>query len=191
MTIRADYSLSLVAIHKVLSSIPPLALYCSPCDLRYVSNETKNWYVDVFSFNCNSVTERARKEWMFDIIIMPSDVDMVPAAIQIELTHCDKMFGVHLSPFVCAYYLMFLNYHALRKYENRDRALRQLIEAVNNREQCGAFTWHSYNIAGHCLLYIGLHEQARDMFIQSYQFTSNSPYHRLNSARLYLQCLPL
>ena len=128
---------------------------------------------------------------MFDIIITPSDVDMVPAAIQIELTHCDTKYGVRLSPFVCAYYLMFLNYNALCQYDTRDRALRQLIEAVNNPEQCGLVRYHSYNIAGHCLLYMGLYEQARDMFIRSYKFTSSIPHHRLNSARFYLQCLPL
>ena len=192
MTMRGDYSLSLDVIRNVLSSIPPFALYASPCDLRHVSNETKNWYVEEFSVNRKFVTERARKAWMFDIIVKPADIDTVPVAIQIELTHCDKYVGVKLSPFVCAYYLMFLNYHALRQFENRDRALGQLIEAVNSREQCGHFRWYSYNIAGHCLLYIGVYEQARDMFMRSYQFTSRSPpIHHLNSARFYLQCLPL
>ena len=190
MTMRGDYGLSLDVLNTMLSSIPPFALYCSTsCDLR-VSNETKKWYVDVFSRDKN-VAIRARQAWMFDIVLMPSDIDMVPAAIQIELTHCDHLLGVYLSPFVCAYYLMFLNYHALHQFENRDRALRQLFEAVNNREQCGDCRWHSYNIAGHCLLYMGLYEQARDMFIRSYLFTSrNPPLDQFNSARLYLQCLP-
>ena len=184
--------MSLVAIHNVLSSIPPFALYASPRDLRHVSNGIKNWYVDVFSSNRKSVTERARKAWMFDIVVKPADIDTVPVAIQIELTHCDKAIGVKLSPFVCAYYLMFVNYHALHQYENRDRALDQLIETVNNREQCGHFRYHSYNITGHCLLYMGMYQQAHDMFIRSFQFTSIRPMiHRLNSARLYLQCLPL
>ena len=193
MTMRGNYSLSLVAIHIVLSSTPPFALYCSSAgDLRGVSNETKTWYVDEFSSNLKSATERTRKAWMFDIVVKPADIDTVPVAIQIELTHCDKDVGVKLSPFICAYYLMFFNYHALRQYENRDRALGQLIETVNNREQCGTCKWHSYNIAGHCLLYMGRYEQARDMFIRSYQFTYESPpHHRFNSAILYLQCLPL
>ena len=192
MTMRGDYSLSLDVIRNVLSSIPPFALYASPCDLRHVSNETKNWYVDVFSSDRKSVTVRARKAWMFDIIVKPAYIDTVPVAIQIELTHCDKHVGVKLSPFVCAYHIMFLNYHALRQYENRDRALRQLIEAVNSREHCGHIRWHSYIIAGHCLLYMGLCEHARDMFIRSYQLTSSKPpYNQLNSARFYLQCLPL
>ena len=191
MTARGDYRLSLQILNTVLSSIPPFALY-SPVFNLNDSDDTKNWYVDVYSRDDKSVAERARTAWMLDIIIMSSDADKVSAAIQIELTHCDKIVGVPLSPFVCAYYLMFLNYHALHQNENRDRALGQLIEAVNNQEQCGIFRYHSYNIAGHCLLYMGLYEQARDMFIRSYQFTSSrQPLYRFNSARLYLQCLPL
>ena len=152
----------------------------------------KKWYVDAFCRDGKSVATLARQAWMFDVMIMPTYIGKVPAAIQIELAHCDEMRGVHLSPFVCAYYLMFLIYHALRQYENRDRALWQLIEAVHNREQCGRLRYHSYNIAGHCLLYMGLYEQARDMFTRSYQYTSNSPpYDHFNSAQIYLQCLPL
>ena len=191
MTMRGNYSLSLRVLNNLLSSIPPFALYSSLGYNLCVSNETTKWYVDAFSGGNNPVEERARTTWMFDIQIMPSDIDMVPAAIHIELAHCDKRIGVHLSPFICAHYLMFLNYHALRQYENRDRALHQLIETVNNPEQCGNFRYHSYNIAGHCLLYMGLYEQARDMFIRSYLFTSNIPHHCFNSARLYLQCLQL
>ena len=135
MTMRCDYRLSLDVLNTILSSIPPFALYSHAFDLHY-SDDTKHWYVDVFSRDNTSVTERARKAWIFDIRIMRSDMGTVPTAIQIELTNCDEEYGVHLSPFVCAYYLMFLNYHALRQYENRDRALCQLIETVNNPEQC-------------------------------------------------------
>ena len=194
MTMKSEFHSSLCVLNYVLSSISPFPLYDSYSNIRNVSNETKTWYDDVFSSGNSPVhvTERARQAWLFDLRIIQSDMDMVPVAIQIELTHCDKELGVFLSPFVCAYYLMFLNYHALRQYENRDRALQQLIETVNNTEQCGDFGYHSFNIAGHCLLSIGLHEQARDMFIRSYQFTCDmKPLDRFNSARHYLQCLPL
>ena len=140
MTTYCNFHLSLCVLHDVLSSIPLFALYYISGDLSNVSNETNDWFVDVFSTSDKPVTERAQKAWLFDLIIMPADMEMIPDAIQIELTHCDKMFGVYLSPFVCAYYLMFLNYRALRQYENRDCSLRQLIEAVNNREQCGYCT---------------------------------------------------
>ena len=191
MTMRGDYRLSLDVINTILSSIPPFALYYSTFNNLRISNETKNWYIDVFSLDDKSLAQRGRTAWMFDMFIMPTNIDLVPVAIQIELRHCYKRYGVHLSPFVCAYYLMFLNYHALQQYENRDRALCQLIETVKNPVQCGYIRHHSYNITGHCLLYMGLYEQARDMFIRSYRFTSDGPHHSFNSARLYLQCFPV
>ena len=96
---------------------------------------------------------------------------MVPAAIQVELKNCNEDYGVLLSPFVCAYYLMFLNYCGLRQYDNRIHALRQLIDVINNQEQRGYFRFNSYNIAGHCLLSVKDRDQARDMFIRSYELS--------------------
>ena len=190
MTKYGDYCSSLRIINKVLSSITPYSLYCTGVSLRHVREETKQRYVDMFSCNDTRVTVRARRAWVFDLLIMPSHMDMVPAAIQVELTHCDERYGVHLSPSICAYYLMFLNYCGLRQYDNRDRALRQLIDVVNDTEQCGHHRHNSYNIAGHCLLSVGEPEQARDLFIRSYEFTLPYPaYHRHNSAQYYLQCL--
>ena len=152
MTKVCDYHLSLRIINKVLSSIPPFPLYYSGVSLGCYSDETKERYVDMFSSNNTRFTERARRAWMLDLRIKPLHMDMVPSAIQIELTHCDDDKGIYLSPFVCAYYLMFLNYCGLRQYDNRDRALRQLIDVVNNPEQHGICLYHSHNIAGHCLL---------------------------------------
>ena len=189
MTKCGDYHLSLRIINKVLSCISPFALYYTGINLSYVLDETKGWYLDMFS-NDACVTERARKAWMFHLQIMPLHMDMVPTAIQVELVHCDKDYGVQLSPFVCAYYLMFLNYCGLSQYDNRNRALRQLIDVVNNPEQRGIYRWHSYNITGHCLLSVGDAKLARDMFIRSYKLTLQHPtIHRLNSAQYYLQCI--
>ena len=190
LTKCGDYRLSLRIVNKVLSSISPVALYYTGISLRNVSGETKERYADMFSRNDTRVKERARRAWMFDLHIVPSHMDMVPAAIQVELMHCDEHYGMYLSPFVCAYYLLFLNYCGLRQSDNRDRALRQLIDVVNDTEQCGNHTWNSYNIAGHCLLSVAEPEQARDNFIRSYEFTLPNPaYHRHNSAQYYLQCL--
>ena len=190
MTKCGDYRLSLRIINKTLSNISPFALYYSGYNFRHVSDETKHRYVDMFSGNDTRVTERARRVWMLDLHIMPYHMEMVPAAIQVELKHCDEDHGVFLSPFVCAYYLMFLSYCGLRQYDNRDRVLRQLIDVVNNPEQCGLYRWYSYNIAGHCLLSVGEAEQARDMFMRSYEHTLPQPaFHRHNSAQYYLQCL--
>ena len=186
----SDYHLSLRIINKVLSNITPFALYSTGFSLRHVSDETKERYADMFSSNDTRVTERARRAWTFDLRIMPYHMDMVPAAIQVELIHCDERLAVYLSPFVCAYYIMFLNYCGLRQYDYRDRALRQLIDIVNNPEQRGHILHHSYNIAGHCLLSLGETEQARDMFIRSYKLTlQHSTIHRLNSAQYYLQSI--
>ena len=188
MTKCGDYGLSLRIINKALSSIFPFALYFAGDTLRYVSDETKERYVDMFSSIDTRVMMRARKAWMFDLDIMPLHMDMVPAAIQVELMHCDTQQGVRLSPFVFAYYLMFLNYCAVHQYDNRDRALRQLIDVVNNPEQCGFFLHNSYNIAGHCLLAVGETEKAREMFLRSYQLTlPDFRHHRHNSAQYYLQ----
>ena len=190
MTKCGDYRLSLRVVNQVLSSVSPFALYFTGNDLRYVSNETKTRYADMFSSNDTRVTERARRAWMFDLRIMPIHMDMVPAAIHVELVHCDDDYGVWLSPFVCAYYLMFLNYCGLRQYDNRDRALRQLMDVVKDPEQRGLRLHHSFNIAGHCLLSVGEIEQARIMLMRSYQFTlSDLRYHRYNSAQYYLQFL--
>ena len=190
MTKFRDYTLSLRIINKVLSSISPFALYFNGINRCDVSDETIERYVDIFSSDDARVTERARRAWMFDLQIMSLHMDMVPAAIQVELIHCDKTQGVSLSPLVCAYYLMFLNYCGLRQYDNMNSALRQLIDVVNNPEQRGLHRWHSYNIAGHCLLSVGETEQAREMFIFSYQFTlQDLQYHRYNSAVYYLQFL--
>ena len=190
MTKCGAYRLSLRIINKVLSNISPIALYYSGSSHRHVSDETKHRYVEMFSGNDTRVTERARRVWMFDLLIMRRHMDMVPTAIQMELLHCDEHFGVTLSPFICVYYLMFLNYSGLCQYDNRDRALRQLIDVVNHPEHSGACIWHAYNIAGHCMLSVGKYRQARDMFMRSYELTLPLPaLHRINAAQHYLQCL--
>ena len=190
MTKCGDYRLSLRIINKVLSNISPFALYYTGGRLCNVRGVSKERYVDMFSSIDANVMERARKAWLLDLHVMPSNMDMVPTAIQVDLKYCDESHGVCLSPFVCAYYRMFLNYCGLRQFDNRARALRRLIDTVNNREQFGTFVWYSYNIAGHCLLSEGETEQARVMFMRSYHHTLPHPaFHRLNSAQYYLQCL--
>ena len=191
LTKCGDYRLSLSIINKVLSNISPSTLYYTDSDLFNTTDETKRRYVDTFSINNTRVTARARRAWMFNLNIQPYHMDMVPTAIQIELIHCDKNKGVTLSPFVCAYYLLFLNYCGLCQYDNRDRALRQLSNVIINREQWGLYLNHTCNIAGHCLLSVGETEQARDMFMLSNLFTTpNLRFHYCNSAQYYLQCLP-
>ena len=137
MTKCGEYRLSSRIVKRVLSSISPFALYFSGCGLRHVDDGTKHRYIDNFRSNDADMKVRARKAWIFDLLFMQNTMDIVPAAIQVELIHCDRSTGVYLSPFICAYYLMFLNYYGLGEYDNSNRALCQLIDVVNNPEQRG------------------------------------------------------
>ena len=124
--------------------------------------------------------------------ITHSEYSFVPRAIQIEFDHCDPNFGVDISPFTYAYYLMFLCYHGLGQYDNRDRALCQLVDIANDKERRGVLRYHSYNIAGHCLLMAGYPGMARDMFIKSTQYTDspiNTVFDKYNAAYKYLSLM--
>ena len=86
---------------------------------------------------------------------------------------------------------MFLCYHELRQYGERDRALRLLIDVVDDPGQHGAAWYHSLNIAGHYLLLAGQRDSAREMFIISYKVTQrHPPCDKYNSALYYLQNMP-
>ena len=166
---QGDYCKSLQNANEVLSSIPPYALYYSGGIKS--GEDSKQLYVDRYCGRNTDVLYRAKDAWLFDMIIIQSEYSFVPRAIQVELDHCDPSVGVDISPFIYAYYLMFLCYHGLGQYDDRYRALRQLMDTVNDDVRCGAFRYHSYNIAGHCLLMVGYVEMARDMFLKSARFT--------------------
>ena len=103
------------------------------------------------------------------------DFHFVPCAIQIELLHCDPHVGVRISPFVYAYYLIFLCYHGLGQCDNRDRALHQLVDTVNNPQSRGLRRHQSYNIAVHCLLIAGHTKITKDLFFKTAHFTYQLP----------------
>ena len=135
---------------------------------------------------------RAKEAWLFDMHITHSEYSFVPRAIQIELDHCDRRVAVRISPFTYSYYLMFLCFLGLGQYDDRDRALRQLVDTVNDKERCGVFRYHSYNIAGHCLLMAGCVDMARDMFLKSAQFTHSRRipiFDKYNAAYKYLSLM--
>ena len=183
-----DYNSTLSIVNQLLSIISPCALY------RPMSNETKSMYVNNFLNLTSTQVQRAGGAWLMDILFDKYMTDILPLAIQIELYFyrvklLNYMFDkVRLSPYVCAYYLMFLCYHELGQYDNRDHALRQLIDAVNNREQCGFRGDYSYNIAGHCLLVTGQIDRARDMFNRSLLFRMTHAHLQgnCNSANWYI-----
>ena len=97
----------------------------------------------------------------------------------------------YISPWTCAYYLEFLCYYDLHRFENRDRALEKLVDAVQNdlEDDGGKFSrsFTGLNIAGHCLLLAGQTSRARDMFVFSFNITHACPCrHKENSAVWYL-----
>ena len=172
---QGDYCKSLQNVNDVLSSIPPYAIYYS---MDIMSGEdSQQLYIDRYCGRNTDIICRAKEAWLFDMNITHSEFSFMPRAIQIELDHCDPHLGVRISPFIYACYLMFLCYHGLGQYDNRDRALHQLVDTVNDRERRGALRHHSYNIAGHCMLMAGYVEMAREMFLRSAEFT-----HRMRRA---------
>ena len=154
------------------------------------SIESKSLYGRLYQDLDTDITERTRTSWLMDLRFTKDMMENVPSAIQIELSFCDLSVGVCISPFTLAYYLMFLCYDELRQYEDRDRALRLLVDVVNNPEQRGYFCYYSFNIAGHCLLLAVQIDNAHDMFIRSYKFTQRCVSEKYNSALQYLQKIP-
>ena len=180
-----NYSMALKVVNNVLSSIPPYALYCLGLEVK-TNASSKMLYEDHFHTLGPDAMQRARKAWLFDMIISKTDYYFMPRAIQIELCHSVK--ALVMSPFTFAYYLMFLCYQGLGHYDNRDRALRQLVDTVSDPERGSILAHYSYNIAGHCLLLAGQVDLARTLFLKSIEFTSNmgKVWDDYNSAYLYL-----
>ena len=151
---HGDYCRSLQNVNYVLSSIPPYALYYSGIGIK-LGDESTQLYIDRYSGRNMNILCRAKEAWLFDMRITHSEYSFVPRAIQIALDYCDPFLGVRISPFIYTYYLMFLCYHGLGQYDNRDRALRQLVDTANDYDRNGVSIHHSYNIAGHCMLIAG------------------------------------
>ena len=126
--------------------------------------------------------------WMFPMNFPRDTSNSLPLAIRIELYF--KRLSVKLSPFTCAYYLQFLCYFDLHQYENRDRALEQLVDfAKHTAERIkDSHSTSDLSIAGHCLLLAGQIAEARDMFCWSYALVQQfrPDLQELNSARWYL-----
>ena len=187
LLIKRDYISTLTLVNRVLSSIPPYAMYISDCRV-WSNDDAKGFYVDMFINSDTSQIQRMKKAWLVDLEFVKQTADGLPLAIQIELYFSDDPVGVWISPYICAYYLIFLCFHELGEYDKRDRALQHLIEVVNNEVQRGTLFHHSYNITGHCLLVVGDIDRARDMFTLSYELSRMiQPYDKYNSAPWYLQ----
>ena len=187
---RRDYSSVLNITNQILSSIPPFVIYKNT-DFSQMNNdsEPKRLYADMFLDSDTTAIQRARKAWMFDLYLTRVIAYLVPLAIKIELYFSDPVFNfISLSPLTCIYYLQFLCYHRMCQYDSRNRALQQLSELLTTNERITDETYHSANIAGHCLLLAGERTQAWELFNQSYQFKQrHPPRNKYNSALWYLQ----
>ena len=188
LLMKGDYLSTLSTVNDVLSRMPPYALYYSAVRQKSVSSDVKQLYLDMCMSSNISTSEKARTAWLFDLMIN-KDAPNMPLAIQIEQHFCEPPLEVLISPFTCAYYLMFLCYHELNQYNSRNRSLRQLVDvATNVHKERGLAPYPSYNIAGHCLLLAGAPIEAREMFVRSCLSTRDNPViNRYNSARYYLQ----
>ena len=153
--LKADYSSALFTINKLLSSIPPYAVYFNHDMKRH---EFHVLFVDMFSHS--DLFEAAKRAWVFNLCVFKCGMSVFPTAIQ------SSYDCVKISPFTLAHYLQFLCYHNLRQYENRNHALRQLVEVVQNNKQngCACIRVLGYEIAGHCLWYVGEIARATEMF---------------------------
>ena len=184
---QRDYCGSLRTINEMLSSISPHAIFYSGG--IHSSDYSKQLYIDTYYTQNSNIIIRAKESWLIDMFFSHYEYPFMPRAIQVELYYCRKNLGVLVSPFSYAYYLMFLCYHGLGQYDNRDRALRQLVDTINDRERCSLALYQSYNIAGHCMLTAGYTQMARNMFLESAKFTHSRRLpvlDKYNSAYKYL-----
>ena len=185
---RGDCYRALKIINDIFSAIPPYALYYT-CKGIHTGDDSKQLYIDIYSVRNSNIICRANKSWLADMHITHREYSFMPHAIKIELEHCDPAISVRISPFTYAYYLMFLCYHGLGQYDNRDRALHQLAETVQGEERCSLYKFYSLNIAGHCMLMAGYVEMGRYMFLRSARLTHKQKckaWDKYNAAYAYL-----
>ena len=151
---RADYAACLRTVNDVLSRIPTFALYMSDVTLQS-SRESASLYEHMYLQSDADVVGKVRTSWLQDLHFYKQMLHNInlPLAVREQLSFYNVIIGVDVSPFVFAYYLMFLCHHELHQFDDRDRALRLLLNTVYNSEQHGPFQCR--NIAGHCLLLAG------------------------------------
>ena len=203
LLIKREYTSVLSIVNKMLSKITPFTLYNKNRDTSVQgSSETKELYKDMFLDSGQSLTQRVKAAWLFSFNVHEDMLHKLPLAIQVEFQfwHYEesdellKFAQLPLSPYVCAYYLMFLCYHELRQYTERDRALDHLIEVAIDPFQHDPLPFVSLNIAGHCLLMAGKTREARIAFSFSRDLTNSclgTPPndYKCNSAPHYLHMI--
>ena len=178
---KGDCSSTLDMINQVMSSIPPYAAH------RHIRPAAEQLYKGMFMNSNLTTIQKVRKAWMFHLKFMKDAIGFIPLGIQIELYF--SHVAIELSPFTCAYYLQFLCYQDLHRYDSRDRALELLVDfvakAIENDHNSILKPFADINIAGHCLLLAGKIAEAHDMFYMSRTLSKRLSYEQ-NSAHWYL-----
>ena len=186
---KCDYTSTLNIVNQVLSSIPQFALHMLESDRR-AHGGSNRFYLDKFLNSSRTAMQRAREAWLMPLVIHKCVSEALPLAMKIEHHFVStSMYSFYVSPYTCAYYLLFQCYHELGQYDSRDGVLKQLLDDVDILQQCdsGFNVYHSLNIVGHCLLTTGQREQAREIFRKSRAITQ--PFlveNQRNSANFYI-----
>ena len=82
----------------MLSGIPPFEF----------ARKTKLLYIDKFIYSSCTAIQRAKKAWMMRLVIPQCINEILPLAVKIEQYFCNYLhLGLCISPYVCAYFLMF------------------------------------------------------------------------------------
>ena len=192
---KEDYGSCISMAKEVLSEIPPHALYMSHHGLCG-GRELEKMYIDMTLDSNLCTTDKARTSWLYDLRFSENEnngcnIGILPLAIQLEMKFA-YFSKVCVSPFVFAYYLMFLCYDVLQQYDDRQRALKQLLDVVKRPQQRSNMSHFSFNIAGHCLIRAGEYMRAMDMFVESIWSNARQFGPRLaeyNTALYYLRDL--
>ena len=189
---KGNYTSALSTVNEMLSNITPFSLYAKPKEETFVSAEAKELYKDMFLESRETILKRAKRAWLLDFVVDTEMFQFMPLAIQIELNFCNAIHrkSIYLSPFMCAYYLMFLCYHELHQYNERNRTLDELVNVAKDPIQCHDSQDHCLNIAGHCLYLAGIPDGALDKFMRSLQTGLVNPVDgKYNSAIHYIRHL--
>ena len=188
---KGDYTSTLRIINQVLSFIPPFALHDGYFQGNVDIHESKRLYADKFLNSPCITIQRAKEAWLMPFLIPKCVNEMLPLAFQIEQHFVNNnTIRLYISPIISAYYISFQCYHELGQYDNRDRALQQLInnmDTVAQRFYELAYVYRSFNIAGHCLLITGEIDQACEVFSKSRAMTKrHRAEDKQNSAHWYI-----
>ena len=189
--IKRDYKTALRVLEELKSCIPPFDLY-EPRLYTHENYDADQLNVVKFVISAHDTIRRSREAWMFNKEFIKRKSDALPLAIQIEVYFSHVVFRrVRISPFTCLYYMLFLCYHELKQYCQRDRVFVELENIATDDLKNGHIMnrHHAFNITGHCLLIAKQKDRALKMFKNSHDdLTRKCPtVVQYNSAMWYMK----